>query len=228
MRTKPLFTAAAALFVLTACGSGGGMTPQDAVNGAGAGTGQSQGDNPADPKEGTLENPTKNGGVNGSAPDGATGFDGLPVAGSMKAAFDYVATYSRCKDLGTRPDDERFYSGDSEKDAGWGVTERGVCSTGHREEWTRIFMVSDMKKFQGAYKADLYKQFKDDPEAGLNGGFAIGQDFAVVAVGDDEVRGLGQSQLLILNCNPSFAVPSGYKKEKALVEGCVLTDFTGD
>ncbi|MET7621699.1 hypothetical protein [Streptomyces sp. NPDC005408] len=47
-------------------------------------------------------------------------------------------------------------------------------------------------------------------------------------MGGDEVRGLGKSQLLMLNCNPSFAAPSGYKKEKALVEGCVLTDHLGD
>ncbi|ATW51567.1 hypothetical protein [Streptomyces peucetius] len=223
MRSKALLATAAALLVLTACGVGGsetgpGFGPDQGTGQAGAG----------DPAEGTLENPTRNGGVNGAAPDDATGFAGLPVAGSMKAAYDFVAGNSDCEDLGTNPNDERFYPEDAEKDADWGVTERGVCSTGNSDQRTRIFMVGDMEKFQAAYKSDLYKEFEDNPSAGLNGGFAVAQDFAVVAVGDDDARRIIGSGLLVLNCNPSFAVPSGYQKEKALVEGCVLTDFLGD
>ncbi|MFI6105247.1 hypothetical protein [Streptomyces sp. NPDC051310] len=41
-------------------------------------------------------------------------------------------------------------------------------------------------------------------------------------------RGMTQSGMLILNCHPSFATPSGYQKHPALVDHCVLTDFIDD
>ncbi|MER6995638.1 hypothetical protein [Streptomyces sp. NPDC000410] len=203
----------AALLVLTACGGGDGdQRAADEALGVSAGQG---GDDPSDPKEGTLENPSKNGGVNGSAPDDATGFAGLPVAGSMKAAADFVSMYAACEDLGTNPEDERFYEMDAEYDSSWGVTERGVCSTGQSDQRTRIFMAADMKKFQSAFKA-----------TNKGAGPLIGQDFVVRAVGDDDLQALIDAGLLRINCEPGFDAPSGYKKEPALVEGCVLTDYS--
>ncbi|MFF3686424.1 hypothetical protein [Streptomyces sp. NPDC002187] len=223
MRVKSLFAAVAALFVLTACGGdAGGIGPGGFGNGAGQAA--QGGDNPADPNEGTLENPTRNGGVNGSAPDDATGFLGLPKAGSMAAAADFINGYTRCDDISVDPQDDDFFPGDEEFDADWSVTERGACGRG-----TRIFMIKDAKTFQAAYKADLDKRLIDDPEEDLGGGFVIGQDFAVIPTQESAVHSLLQrGRLLMLNCHPSFGPPSGFRKEKALVDGCVLTDYFED
>lgn len=222
MRTKQLLTVTvAALLSLTAC-SGDGDDPTAGADPVLEGMTQGQGADGGGPNEGTLENPSRNGGVNGSAPDDATGFASLPVAVSMKTAAGYVGGLALCDELATDPEDERFYDADSRIDGGWGVSERGVC--GSRREPIRIFMVKDMKKFQASYKAELDQKRQENPSAGMDGGFAIGQDFAVITADSDAANALSGAELLILNCNPSLSVPSGYSKEKALVDGCALTD----
>jgi hypothetical protein len=71
-----------------------------------------------------------------------------------------------------------------------------------------------MKKFQTELK-------KGAPAEG----FLIGMDFAVVPGGDETIRDLKASDLKYMTCDPEFKMPSGYKSEPALVDGCVLTDY---
>ncbi|MFD5659381.1 hypothetical protein [Streptomyces hirsutus] len=55
--------------------------------------------------------------------------------------------------------------------------------------------------------------------------FVICRNYAVVPVGDDQVEALSQSELAFLNCGLGFSPPSGHRTEKALVGGCVLSDY---
>ncbi|MET7900395.1 hypothetical protein ABZS86_02585 [Streptomyces sp. NPDC005355] len=57
--------------------------------------------------------------------------------------------------------------------------------------------------------------------------FFMGDNFAVDFSGSGS-GGLDQTGLLNLNRKPSFSAPSGYRKKPALVDGCVLTDCTGN
>jgi hypothetical protein len=43
----------------------------------------------------------------------------------------------------------------------------------------------------------------------------------VIATGSPQV----ESGLLYLNCDPNTPIPSGYKREQALAEGCTLTNY---
>ncbi|MET9698904.1 hypothetical protein ABZY31_18525 [Streptomyces sp. NPDC006529] len=217
--------AVTALLVLTACGgastgaSGSGGGDVGVVGGIGA-----DGGSDGDGMEGTLENPTRNGGVNGNAPKDGTPFQQLPKAGTMAAAARFVGGYTRCPSVSTEPTDDESPADDAKYDAGWSVTERGYCGRG-----TRIFMVKDMKKFQAAYKADLDKERAQSPDRGLTGGFLIGQDFAVLATSDNAITAMARpGGLLILNCHPGFTAPSGYVKTNAQAKGCVLTDYYND
>ncbi|MFD9337949.1 hypothetical protein ACFWBF_26640 [Streptomyces sp. NPDC060028] len=224
MRIKSLLTtviAVTALLPLTACGSGadqaiGGIGGDSVVGGTGEGDGG--------PNEGTLDNPTKNGGVNGNAPKNGTAFQQLPKAATMAAAARYVNGYTKCTSVATDKNDYEYWDDDAQYDAKWSVTERGDCGKG-----TRIFMLKDPKAFQAAYKASIDAELAADPKKGINGGFAVGQDFAVIATSRNAITAMTKpGGLFILNCNPNFAPPSGYVKEKALVSGCVLTDYFKD
>ncbi|MGP3683731.1 hypothetical protein ACTVZO_03305 [Streptomyces sp. IBSNAI002] len=64
-------------------------------------------------------------------------------------------------------------------------------------------------------------------DRGLNSRVFVGANFAVTPTETKTALALASSDLRILTCNPSFAVPKGYKKEAALVDGCVLGDFVG-
>lgn len=75
-----------------------------------------------------------------------------------------------------------------------------------------LLVVPDMKKFQTAARSS-----GDE--------FLVGENFAVVPVGDEAIRSLQQSGLRFLTCDADLAVPSGFEKEPALVDGCVLTNY---
>ncbi|MFD9306764.1 hypothetical protein ACFWCB_29560 [Streptomyces sp. NPDC060048] len=230
MRVRALLTTVTtvtALLVLTACGSGDGDGDGAAAKGLGAIGGVSGGDGSGDggDMEGTLENPTKNGGVSGNAPKDGTPFQKLPKAGTMAAAARYVNGFTKCPTVGTEPtDDESPDKEDKAYDATWSVTEHGYCGRG-----TRIFLFKDAKTFQASYKNHLDKQLKESPNTGLSGGFLLGQDFAVLAESDSAIASMTKpGGLLILNCHPKFTAPSGYVKAEGLVKGCVLTDYFND
>ncbi|WP_405630868.1 hypothetical protein [Streptomyces sp. NBC_01174] len=94
----------------------------------------------------------------------------------------------------------------------WGIKERGVCWGDDRNGVT-LMSVDDMKSFQT--QAKKHEQ---------DGWYLLGEDF-VVTGGSTTRADLKGSGILAFVCDPEDPIPSGYKKEKALVDGCTLTDF---
>ncbi|MER5934896.1 hypothetical protein [Streptomyces sp. NPDC002054] len=208
MRIKPLLvtiTAVSALLTtLTACGS-------DDSSSDAAGFGQ-------------LLEGGDSGGKKG------TGFKSLAKAGSMAEAARLINGFTRCDNVGSEPYSEYSdSSSDSHPDKKYdektfSVTERGYCG---RRGATSIFMIKDAKKFQAAYKAEV-----DRGEGGgnVNSGPVVGQDFAAGSQSEEAMAAMltPQSGMLMLNCHAEFNPPSGFRKEPALVKGCVLTDYYKD
>ncbi|MFG2879558.1 hypothetical protein ACGFYU_31885 [Streptomyces sp. NPDC048337] len=228
MRIKSMITTVTAVTALltlaTACGGGGnpaiGGIGGDSVAG---GTGHANGVGDGGPDEGTLENPTKNGGVNGNAPKDGTAFQKLPKAGTIAAAARFVNGHTKCTEITTTKDGYEYWDEDAKYDGKYSVTERGSCDRGD----TRIFMIKDPKVFQAAFKAEVdAKEGKGNP----NSGIVVGQDFTVGSTRSTAMAALlkPQAGLLMLNCHPDFKPPSGFRKEPALVKGCVLTDYYKD
>ncbi|MFF7177145.1 hypothetical protein [Streptomyces sp. NPDC008121] len=214
--------AVAAVLTLTACG--GGADPA-VVGGSGAVTGTNDVTD-GGPNEGTLDNPAKNGGVNGGAPKDGTAFQNLPKAATMAAAARFVNSFTECVEITTTENGYEYWELDSQYgEETYSVIERGSCDSGD----TRIFMIKDMKVFQAAHKADVDRQIKAG-EGGRDGGPVIGQDFSVGSTQSTAMAALLQPQagLLMLNCHPDFKAPSGFRTEPALVDGCVLTDYYKD
>ncbi|MFJ4861512.1 hypothetical protein [Streptomyces sp. NPDC088748] len=220
---------AAALLALTACGAEEDAAPVvgiGASTGAGAGAdGGTSADTDGGPNEGTLDNPTKNGGVNGNAPKNGTAFQQLPKAGTMAAAARFVNGFTPCDPVSRTPSGGKPSEG---PDTGFGpafsITETGYCG---RRGITTIVLVKDPKAFQAAFKAEVdAKKGSGNP----NSGIVVGQDFAMGSESSDAMSALLQppAGLLMLNCHPDFDPPSGYRKEPALVKGCVLTDYYKD
>ncbi|MFB8395397.1 hypothetical protein [Streptomyces yangpuensis] len=229
MRTTSLLAPAAAvtaLLTLTACGSG----ENQSLGGIGSGTGTSAGSGTGTggttdggPDEGTLENPTKNGGVNGNAPKDGTAFQKLPKAGTIAAAARFVNGFTKCAEITTTQAGYKYWDQDVARyGENFSVVERGSCDEGD----TRIFMIKDMKKFQTAYKEDITKKASENRGSSTTG-VVIGQDFTVGSTRSTAMAALIEPRagLLTLNCHPEFKPPSGFRKEPALVDGCVLTDY---
>ncbi|MEU9377082.1 hypothetical protein AB0D94_25355 [Streptomyces sp. NPDC048255] len=236
MRTKPLFTAVTAvavLLTLPACGGsenpalGGIGAGGDTSAGAGTGGGAA-GTGDGGPHEGTLENPTKNGGVNGNAPKDGTAFQKLPKAGTIAAAARFVNDFTKCAEITTTKSGYKYWDEDAKYDEkSHSVIERGSCDGGD----TRIFMIKDPKAFQAAFKAEIDKEYKETNGGGNpSSGIVVGQDFTVGSTRSTAMAALlkPQAGLLMLNCHPEFTAPSGFRKEPALVKGCVLTDYYKD
>ncbi|WP_329219482.1 hypothetical protein OG352_23270 [Streptomyces sp. NBC_01485] len=147
----------------------------------------------------------------------ATG-SGLPKASDMASIAYYLNKYTPCLDLATGDDydanhdaDSSAWGADEAADPSWSIKERGVCTDGSGHP-IALLSVQDMAKFQAAVK-------KDGSE------FLVGQDFAVVPVGDTARQGLQKSDLRFLTCDADFSVPSGFTKEAAAVDGCVLSNY---
>ncbi|MFD9728332.1 hypothetical protein [Streptomyces sp. NPDC059072] len=157
----------------------------------------------------------------GDSKDG-TAFQKLPKAGSMAAAARLVNGYTKCDQVSTSPGDEGP-SEDSKLGPAFTVTETGYCGRRNRNT---IVMYKDAKAFQTAFKAEMDKRGGGNP----NSGIVVGQDFAVGSQDADAMSALlvPQAGLLMLNCHADFNPPSGFRKEPALVKGCVLTDYYKD
>ncbi|MGW7331493.1 hypothetical protein ACWGIU_23505 [Streptomyces sp. NPDC054840] len=217
-------TAVAALLTLTACGGDGSGSASPVIGGPGADSGTGAVTD-GGPHEGTLENPTKNGGVNGNAPKDGTAFQKLPKAGTMAAAARFINGYTPCDPVSLTPAGGKPSEGpDTKFGPAFSVTETGYCG---RRGITTIVLIKDPKAFQTAFKAQI------DAKSGggnPNQGIVVGQDFAMGSESSDAMSALLQPQagLLMLNCHPDFKPPSGYRKEPALVKGCVLTDYYKD
>ncbi|MFE6824952.1 hypothetical protein [Streptomyces sp. NPDC057690] len=203
--SRSLATGAAALALLatlSGCGS-------DSESGSGAKTG-------ADSVFGS-DGGSETGSDSGADGDsGQTTTGGLPQASDTASVADYLNPYTPCQDVATGDEYDSGHDGDAwgtdeSEDPAWGIEERAVCTDGSGRP-IALLTVSDMKKFQTAAKAS-----GDE--------FLVGEDFAVVPVGDEAIRSLRQSGLRFLTCDADLAVPSGFEKEPALVDGCVLTNY---
>ncbi|MEU8433452.1 hypothetical protein AB0F18_11120 [Streptomyces sp. NPDC029216] len=145
---------------------------------------------------------------------------------SLAEVQAYLQKFTSCERLGTDPKDDRLPATDDTKDGNWAVAERGVCTDVKRHGDILIYRVSDMKTFQQAYYDHTMKMIEQG-----DGGFGnfsrtiVGKGFVVVPTKTKTAVDLVNSDLRILTCNPGFAVPAGYKREKPLVDHCGLTDF---
>ncbi|MFI1927622.1 MULTISPECIES: hypothetical protein [unclassified Streptomyces] len=147
---------------------------------------------------------------------GRTTTGGLPQAPDTESVASYLNRYTPCQGVVTGDEYDGGHDGDAwgtdeSEDPAWAIEERAVCTDGS-DRPIALLTVSDMKEFQTAAKAS-----GDE--------FLVGEDFAVVPVGDEAVRGLQRSDLRFLTCDADLAVPSGFEKEPALVDGCVLTNY---
>ncbi|MFJ7065950.1 hypothetical protein [Streptomyces sp. NPDC101115] len=168
-----------------------------------------------------------------SAPDGAPAA-GSPTAvadkgadaASLEQAQNYVRRYASCEDMGTDPNDHRLPLLDLTTVGKWSVTERGVCSDRVERGEIVFYMAADMKAFQEGYKKRVMAKIAaGNATYGLFSRVFVGKNFAVTPTETKTALKLSRSDLRILTCNPTATVPEGYKREKALVEGCVLSDF---
>ncbi|MEV6758760.1 hypothetical protein [Streptomyces sp. NPDC051214] len=168
--------------------------------------------------------PTRNGGTSGG-PEVRQKWmlENLPQADTVMAAGEYLQRFTTCERYSIDPSDERYYPMDEKFDMTWGVQFRGTCDDGGNG-WIRVFKTSDMKQFQTAYKAEITERMKTNERAGIEGGFAIGKDFAVIAPDGETLRDLSGSSLLELNCNPNFEPQGDVSTAPALIDGCLLTD----
>ncbi|MCX5194755.1 hypothetical protein OOK31_12745 [Streptomyces sp. NBC_00249] len=145
---------------------------------------------------------------------------------SLAEAQAYVQKYTSCENLSTDPNDSRVNLAGYIPVGTWSVTERGICSDKNEHGEIVFDMVSDMKAHQQAYKDRIAQRLAEGYwDAGLYDQIVVGKSFALTATKTGTTLALVKSDLRVLVCNPDFAVPEGYKKEKALVDGCVLTDF---
>ncbi|MFE3515302.1 hypothetical protein [Streptomyces sp. NPDC059166] len=134
---------------------------------------------------------------------------GPPSAPTMADIETFVSRRTTCTglEIRTEPDDDI----PEETGATWGIKERATCFN-VKGNYVRLMAVDDMRSFQTQAKR-------------VGGGYLVGKDFAVdshTSLTRDDFKDSGLLQLV---CDPETQIPSGYKKQKALVEGCTLTDF---
>ncbi|MFD7319500.1 hypothetical protein ACFV9D_00160 [Streptomyces sp. NPDC059875] len=152
--------------------------------------------------------------------------DGGADADSLEQAQVYVQRYASCERMGTDPNDSRLPLTDLTTVGKWAVTARGVCSDRVERGEIIFYLTSDMKAFQEGYKQRvLAKIAAGDATYGLFSRVLVGKNFAVTPTETKTALKLSRSDLRVLTCNPTAPVPEGYKREKALVDGCVLSDF---
>ncbi|MBW5486237.1 hypothetical protein [Streptomyces bambusae] len=196
MRIKRILAAALVLATLTACEDSGG--------------------GPAKPATPPSVGPTAK---EAAVAEGAK-------AKTIADAQRYVQQYASCEDLSTNPKDHRLPLTDFTTVGQWSVTERGVCSDRTERGEIVFYMASDMKEFQTRYKQRVMDRIAGgEGSYGLFSRVMVGKTYAITPTKTKTTLALSRSDLRILYCNPGFAVPEGYKREPALVEGCVLSDF---
>ncbi|MEU7316799.1 hypothetical protein [Streptomyces sp. NPDC007083] len=141
----------------------------------------------------------------------------LPEAPNTGSIAAYLNSYVSCGSVIPGPQYDESgapaaWGREEAADESWAIVQRGVCRDGNGHP-IALLAIDDMKKFQAAARR----------EAGA--GFLVGQDFAVVPVGDSTIRRLEPSPLMFLNCAPGFTVPDGYTGKPGRVDGCVVTDY---
>ncbi|MDT9688401.1 hypothetical protein Q5762_08530 [Streptomyces sp. P9(2023)] len=143
---------------------------------------------------------------------------GLPKADSMAALQQLINERgAQCNEL-EPTGDEAKYMLEEAKDPAWGIKERAVCQDAQGDDMV-LLLISDMTKLQ---EANVKAVAKDDGKD-----LIVGQNFAVVPVGDDTGRALMQSGLLALTCDPKNRedIPSGFTVTESQVKGCFTTNY---
>ncbi|MFJ3581229.1 hypothetical protein ACIPPS_03180 [Streptomyces sp. NPDC090127] len=143
---------------------------------------------------------------------------GLPKVDNMAALQQLINERgAQCDKLEPRGD-EASYMEEEAKDPAWGIKERAVCHDAQGDDMV-LLLVDDMTKLQ---ETNVKAQAKDEGKD-----FIIGQNFAVVPVGDGTVRALMQSGLLAMTCDPSKRedIPSGFTVTESQVKGCFTTNY---
>ncbi len=142
-----------------------------------------------------------------------TGTQGPVSAPTMADIEAFVSARTTCTDLHMEDRDSDHEDDPEAESAGklWDIKERAVCWDAKRMGVT-LMSVDDMKSFQ----TQARRQSAD--------WYLLGEDFAVTG-GPATTADLRGSGLLALVCDPETQIPSGYTKEKGLVDGCTLTDF---
>ncbi|MFI7295440.1 hypothetical protein [Streptomyces sp. NPDC050121] len=175
-----------------------------------------------DKSSGNSDGDGKTGASTGSGKDGSSqaASPGLPEASDMASIAYFLNKYTPCLDLkpGAQYDEADEYDrhpawGDEDmaKEPKWGIKERAACVDNYSHANT-LLLLSDMKKFQTAFKEAEYKNI------------LVGKDFAVDPSDAQSAQALKASGLVTLSCD-SDGIPSGFKQEPAQVDGCVLTNY---
>ncbi|KOU52960.1 hypothetical protein ADK55_16045 [Streptomyces sp. WM4235] len=166
-------------------------------------------------------------GASGATP--SAGAAATPVGGkgpapvTLAGAQQYVRQFTNCDDLSDQPGDPRLPLTEFVGVGEWSVTQRGVCSDAAKDGQLVFYIPSDMKEFQERYKRSVMES--SGGSQGLFSRVFVGKGFVVTPTSTESALALARSELRILYCNPSFWAPKGYKMDKALVEGCGLSDF---
>ncbi|MEU5146994.1 hypothetical protein AB0G42_07305 [Streptomyces yangpuensis] len=186
-----------------------------------------------------LETPQDPAGGGEKAEQPKTGSLGLPRAGSIAELRTLVGNSLDCeKHFSTDPEAVAIESIDyapvvTGSALEWGVTGRALCGEPAGAQRARnlswLDTVGDMKLLQTRAKAAQLADYKDDGKLRQTASrLLVGQNIAVETNSPSSRHGLYQLQFLYLNCIPGFSAPSGYRLEKSLVEGCVLTNYEPD
>ncbi|MEU9717080.1 hypothetical protein [Streptomyces sp. NPDC047976] len=209
MRLQRIFTATAALAALTTLAT----ACEDSAK-------------PAKPAASPAASPSATAAASASASPTAAGTGTGAAPATLAEAQAYLRKYTSCEDLSSDPNDSRVNLTGYNPVGTSGITARGVCTDEKAQGEIVIHMISDMKANQQAEKDHVTKRLDEGYwDAGLYDPVFYGKTFTAFSRKTETALALAKSDLRALVCNPDFTVPEGYKKEKALVDGCVLTDF---
>ncbi|MDX3668179.1 hypothetical protein [Streptomyces europaeiscabiei] len=162
-----------------------------------------------------------NGGANTAEATEQADKSALPEAADVASIARYVKQYTSCESLQSGEKYDSIHSGSNDSWGAveaadpswgtWGIKERAVCTDASGHPVT-LLSLQDIKKFQNSAKRDGWE-------------FLAGSDFAVVPFDEKAYQDLQKSDLKYLTCESDFTPLSGFTKEPAAVDGCVLSNY---
>ncbi|WP_069768310.1 hypothetical protein [Streptomyces sp. LUP30] len=126
------------------------------------------------------------------------------------------------------PSDENDSAAEKAEIDAWAIRKSGFCGETRSDlgGWI-IYLPSDMKAFQENYRKQATKE--DGWKRTLaRGEFMVGADFVLDPTNYQASKSLLEAGLLLLNCDPAFKAPDGYRIQDAQADGCVLTNYLLD
>ncbi|MCH0540231.1 hypothetical protein I3F58_11745 [Streptomyces sp. MUM 203J] len=157
--------------------------------------------------------------------DGGGGDDGplagLPEGKDMASVQAFLNEHVGCIDLKMKEA--------SDSDPEWAVKERAICRDSGGSQVT-VQVISDMRKFQETHARKLAEErTKDLPSSAprTSADIMIGNGFSVSPVSDASVQALINAGIRMQVCDPKVReeIPSGFKVDEGLVDGCFMTDY---